>query len=348
MAFDADFFRDLCLAPGPSGFEAPVQRVLRRRAAELAVVHGDGLGSLWAEANERGAPHLVVAGHADQVGFIVTGVDEAGFVFVDPIGHVDSRPLGGCGLVVHGAQGRVHGVIGRQPPHLASSERGKSTNDPPEQFLDIGAASREEALLRVAIGDPVTFASQFREMSPGVYASQACDNRCGLYAAFRALEECAQKSLSTRYTALSTVQEETTFMGARARTPHLRPDCLIVVDAEFATDHPGIDARRTRGDVKLGAGPVIHRGAASNETFFHLATEVAKREGIPFQVKAAPGAMSTDADEMMAAGSGVTLSLSIPVRYMHSALEVVHADDLRGLGQPARVHCWTARRSVPW
>jgi putative aminopeptidase FrvX len=149
------------------------------------------------------------------------------------------------------------------------------------------------------------------------------------------------------------VHEETTFMGAKAAARRLCPDVIIVVDVDFASDDPGNDAKKLGGEVKLGAGPVLHRGAAGNQALLQLAREVAAEEGIPVQVKAMPGRTSTDAEEFMAAGTAATLSFSIPVRNMHSAFEVMQPDDaeagaLLAAAVARRVaDGWDAARFIP-
>ena len=130
-------------------------------------------------------------------------------------------------------------------------------------------------------------------------------------------------------------------MGAKAQTKRLTPAVMIVVDGDFCSDTPAADAKKLAGEVKLGAGPVLGRGAGSNQRLLAIARDVAAAEGIPVQLKAAPEAMSTDADELMAAGVAATLSLSLPVRYMHSPFEVAHGDDLEAA---ARLVAALARR----
>jgi len=327
MPFDPAFFQELCLAPGPTGFEAPVQRVVRKRLGDAWLVHADPLGNLWAEAGVEDGPQVVVTAHADQIGLIVTFVDEQGFVSFAPIGGVDQQLLPGRDLVIHSAAGPVAGVVGRRPTHLIpKDERGKAP-DMHEQFIDIGAPGRDEALRRIAVGDPITFAPCFLELADDTYATLAGDDRAGVYVAFRALELYKAAPGSASLVAVSTVHEETTFMGAKTQTKRLSPEAILVIDVDFATDYPGMDVKKTGGEVKLGAGPVIARGTGSNARLFQLASEVAKAEGIALQVRAAPGSMSTDADEFMAAGAA-TLSLSVPLRYMHSPFEVVRGADM--------------------
>lgn len=327
MSFDSGFFQSLCRSPGPTGHEAPVQRVLRRRIAPVAVVETDPIGNLWAAVGPVDGPHLVVSAHADQIGCTVTYIDEHGFVGFATIGGVDHTLLPGRALIIHTSQGPVDGVVGLRPIHLTPKEERGKAPELHEQYLDIGAADREAALARVAIGDPITFAPRFSELSEGILATPGADNRAGVYAAFRALELYAASPGHTRYTALSTVHEETTLLGAKTHALRVRPDCVVVVDVDFASDYPGAEPRKMGGEVKLGRGPVLARGTGSNPRLFDLANEVASAEGIAVQIKAAPGSMSTDADELIAAG-GAALSLSLPLRYMHSPNEVVCAADL--------------------
>jgi endoglucanase len=302
--------------------------VVRRRLAPLGEASQDALGDFWLGVGPGGGPQVVVAAHADQIGLIVTFIDEHGYLRVDKIGGVAVPLVPGREFVVHGSRGPVRAVAGRPPTHLLKETERDRTPPLHEQFLDIGASTSEQALERVAVGDPVTFAPAFVELSPGVVATQALDDRAGVYAAVRALELYAAAPGAARLTALCTVMEETTFMGAKAAALRPAPDVFVVVDGDFCSDTPAADARRLAGEVRLGAGPVLGRGAGSHHALLELALDTAAREGLPVQVKAAPEAMSTDADELMAAGAAATLSLSLPVRYMHSPFEVAHLDDL--------------------
>jgi tetrahedral aminopeptidase len=328
VSADAELLRSLCLAPGPSGFEAPAQEVVRRRLAPLGDVRADPLGNIWLDVGPSGGPHVVVAAHADQIGLIVTYVDERGYVFIERIGGVASLLIPGRHFVIHGAGGPVQAVGGKKPTHVIPVDERDKAPALDEQFLDIGASSREAALERVAIGDPITFTPGFIELSPRVFGTQALDDRAGVYCMVRALELYATAPGAALLTGVSTVHEEATLMGAKAQAKRLAPAVMIVVDADFCSDTPAADAKKLGGEVKLGAGPVLGRGAGSNQRLLAMARDVAAAEGITVQLKAAPEEMSTDADEFMAAGVAATLSLSLPVRYMHSPLEVVHGDDL--------------------
>ena len=329
MTIDCDLLRDLCLCPAPSGFEGNVQDVLRRRlegsGAELGA---DAIGNLWASAGPADGPSVVAIAHADQIGLIVTHIDDDGFVLFDVIGWLDHQLLPGHTLLVHGRDGAVRGVVGRPPTHVVPEpERGKA---PPirEQFLDIGARSRDEALKRVAVGDAITFDQGFAELSPGRLVAPALDDRSGVYAVVRALELLGGETGGARYTAVSSAHEETTCMGAKALGHRLRPACVIVVDVDFCSDYPGVDPAKLAGRVRLGGGPVLGIGTSINRKLTELAHEVAASEGIGVQTKAFAGRLLTDAEELAAAGEAASLGLSIPLRYMHSAVEVADEGDI--------------------
>jgi putative aminopeptidase FrvX len=342
MAADIEFLRALSLAPGPSGFEEPVQEVVRRRLAATAVARTDVLGNVAADVNGDGTPHVVVEAHADQIGLQVTYVDNEGFVYFDRIGSIDPLLLPGRAMIVHSEAGPVMGVVGKAPTHLIpDADRGKAP-EVHQQWLDVGAADRDGALARIAIGDPITFAPHFVELSPGIVAGRAMDDRCGVYVAVRALELYASDPGEARLTALSTVQEETRYMGGLVSARAMTPDCVIVVDGDFTTDQPEVEPRKAGGLVTLGGGPVLGRGGASNPRLFALAVEVAAAEKIPVQIKAYPGDTQTNAEVLQAAGEGTaTLNIGLPMRYMHSPHEVAHMDDLEAT---ARLVTALARR----
>jgi len=329
MTADIALLRDLVAASGPSGFEQPVQEVVRRRVATFAAPDTDLLGNVTATFNAAGAPRVVVAAHADQIGLQVTWVDEQGFVYFDKLGGVDPLLLPGRAVVVQGREGPVDGVVGRRPTHLIPEpERGKAA-EICEQWIDIGAPDRAAALSRVACGDPIIFNPHFAELGGGVIAGPALDDRCGLYIALRALELYAAAPGAASLTVLSTVQEETRYMGAHVQARRLQPDCVFVVDADFATDQPQVEPRRAGGEVTLGAGPAIGRGGGSNPRLSAFFGEVAAAEGIALQFKAYPGDTQTDNELLQTAGAGTAaVNVGVPVRYMHSPHEVAHVDDL--------------------
>jgi endoglucanase len=329
MTADVGFLRELVTTPGPSGFEEPVQEVVRRRFAAVAAPETDVLGNVVATVNPGGSPRVVIAAHADQLGLQVTWVDEHGFVYFDKLGGIDAMLLPGRAVVLWGHDGAVDGVIGKRPTHLIpEAERGKAP-EIADQWIDIGARDRAAALARISCGDAVTFAPHFLELGGGVVAGRGLDDRAGVYVVARALELYAAHPSAAELTALSTVQEETRYMGAHVQSRRQRPDCVIVVDAEFATDQPEVDPRRAGGAAEIGGGPTLGRGGGSNPVLMAAVREVAAAEAVPVQLKAFPGDTQTDNEWLQTAGAGAAaLNLGIPVRYMHSPHEVAHLDDL--------------------
>jgi endoglucanase len=276
-------------------------------------------------------PHLLVTAHADQVGLCVSHVDERGFIWMQAIGWVSAGVLPGGELIVSTASGPVGGVVGTRPPHLSTGAEPPGAPRLEDLCLDIGACDRESALRRVSIGDSITFAPRFFRLQGPRHASIACDNRAGVYTVVRFLESLTDDRAAA-VQGLFSVREETAFTGARAATLRVRPDIVIVVDGDLASDHPGMEPRRDGGLVCLGKGPVLARGTGTSPPLFDLVTQVAREEGIPLQVRATAGAMLTDADELMACGAAV-ISLSIPMRYVHSPLEVIDTGDLEATEQ---------------
>jgi putative aminopeptidase FrvX len=334
MTPDVGFLRDLVTAFGPSGFEQPVQEVVRRRVARVAAPETDVLGNVVATVNPEGVPRLVVAAHADQIGLQVTWIDEHGFVYFDKLGGVDHLLLAGRAVVIRGRNGAVDGVVGKRPTHLIpEAERGKAA-EICEQWIDIGAPDREAALARIACGDPIVFSPHFIELAGGIIAGRALDDRCGLYVVARALELYAATPGAAALTGLSTVQEETRYMGAHVQARRQQPDCMIVVDAEFATDQPEVEPRRVGGTTVLGGGPALGRGGSGNPVLLELVQEVAAAQDIAVQIKAIPGDTQTDNEWLQTAGGGTAaINVGLPVRYMHSPHEVAHLDDLESAAQ---------------
>jgi len=198
-------------------------------------------------------------------------------------------------------------------------------------WIDVGAATRDEAQRRLRIGDPGVLAAGVVEFPNGRLVSRSIDNRIGAYVvleAVRLLTEGARPAAGV--TAVATTREEiaATGGGARSSAAALEPDVAVVVDVTHATDYPGIDKRK-HGDYRLGGGPVLSRGASVSEPVFELLAAAAEAEGIPYAIEAASRDTHTDAEAIFNAHRGVATALvSVPNRYMHSPNEMVALDDL--------------------
>jgi putative aminopeptidase FrvX len=318
----------LLRTPGPSGYEEPAAAAWRE-AASFATLTADGIGSSVARVGEA-APLLAVVGHIDEIGLVVRHIDENGFLWFAPIGGWDPQILVGQRVEVQGLSGPVLGVVGRKPLHLLDAEARKKVVEMRSLHIDIGAADRAEAEALVRIGDPVVVATEPLALRGGArLVSRSMDNRLGAYVALESLRRCQESgSLKGSFAAIAAVQEEIGLFGARTSAFKVQPDLALVVDVTHATDAPGIDEKEL-GSHPLGSGPVIYRGATLSPKVFALLIEVAKEAGIEHTIGATGNSTSTDADGVQFARSGIPTGLvSIPLRYMHSPVEMVDLADV--------------------
>ncbi len=341
------FLHRLLDAPGPSGFETGPARLWRDEAATLAdTVSGDVAGNSIAVLNPKGAPRVMFAGHIDEIGLMVSHVDDDGFLSFQTIGGWDSQVLVGQRVVIAARGGPVAGVIGRKAVHLLKSEEKDKATKITELWIDIGAKTRKDALRRVRIGDSAVLAQTSLTLPNGRLVSRSIDNRIGAFIVLEALRRLRRSKPKALVHAVATTQEEIGWLGGGARTSAtgLEPTVALVVDVTHATDHPGLE-KKDVGDVRLGGGPVLSRGSVINPVVFDLLTETAEREKIPYQLQAAPRDTGTDADAIAGSHRGVATGLvSVPNRYMHSPNEMVDVGDLE---KAARLLAAFARRVTP-
>jgi putative aminopeptidase FrvX len=324
------FLRSLLDTPGPSGFESAPARVWREAARGFADVRGDVHGNSIAVVNPAGAPTVMLAGHIDEIGFIVTWIDDDGFAFIAPIGGWDVQVLVGQRVRLLGRDGPVPGVVGKKPIHLMKQEEREKASRITDLWVDIGAASKAEALARIAIGDAGVLDAPFLALPNGRIVSRSIDDRIGAFVVLEALRRYAERPGVARVVAVATTQEEIGVMGGGAivSAAAVRPAMAIAVDVTFATDHPAME-KRELGERRLGGGPVLTRGSVISPVVHALLRETAERLAIPYTVQAAGRDTSTDADAIAVAREGVATGLvSVPNRYMHSPNEMVSLDDL--------------------
>src|SRR4249919_747790 len=327
MADTPKLLDELLRAGAPSGYEGPATDVWRK-AASFASLSSDGLGSSVARIGEEG-PLLAVVGHIDEIGLVVTHIDEKGFLYFSPIGGWDPQILVGQRVEVRGGDGLVPGVVGRKPIHLLDAEQRKKVVELKGLHIDIGAADRDEAAGLVRVGDPVVIAAEPVALAGDRLASRSMDNRLGSYVALEALRRCHERgSLQASFAAVAAVQEEIGLFGARTSSFAVNPDLAIAVDVTHATDAPGVDEKEV-GSHPLGSGPVIGRGSTLSPKMFELLVETAEDAGIDYSIGASGRGTSTDADVIQISRSGIPTGLvSIPLRYMHSPVELVDLGDL--------------------
>jgi putative aminopeptidase FrvX len=311
----------------PSGYEAPATEIWRE-AASFATLSSDGLGSSVARIGDA-VPLLAVVGHIDEIGLVVSHIDEKGFLYFNPIGGWDPQILVGQRVEVRGRDGIVPGVVGRKPIHLLEPEQRKKVVELKGLHIDIGAADRDEASALVRVGDPAVIAAEPVALAGERLISRSMDNRLGSYVALEALRRCHERgSLSGSFAAVAAVQEEIGLFGSRTAAFEVRPDIAVAVDVTHATDAPGVDEKQV-GSHPLGSGPAIGRGSTLSPKVFELLVGAAEEAGIEYTVAASGRGTSTDADAIQISRSGIPTGLvSIPLRYMHSPVELVDLGDL--------------------
>jgi putative aminopeptidase FrvX len=324
------FLKSLLDTPGPSGFEGPPARVWRDRARQFADVRGDIAGNSIATVNAPGAPTIMLAGHIDEIGLIVTYIDDDGYLYVSGIGGWDIQVLIGQRVRLRGRDGDVAGVVGKKPIHLIKQEDRDRASKITDLWIDIGARNREEAEARVTVGDSAVIDGRSIDLPNDRLVSRAIDNRIGAFVVLEALQRYARKPGVAQVAAVATTQEEIAYHGGGAIVSAfgVQPRAAIVVDVTFATDHPGVE-KKELGEHKLGGGPVLTRGSIISPVLLGIIRESAQRAGIAYTMHAAGRDTSTDADAIHIAREGIATALvSIPNRYMHSPNEMVSLDDV--------------------
>lgn len=324
-----NFLYKLLEVPSPSGFESKAQEITKEYLkGSCDKLTSDINGNLIAFKKGKGKLKVMLIGHADEIGFMINYVDESGYLYLKPLGGFDVNLLPGLRLNIWHDGQPIFGIIGKNAPHMSRGDSDSPKLKMEDIWVDIGAKNKEDALKRVSIGDIVTFQSAIEEPSKDVIVSKATDNKVGVYVAAAVMKALAKEELKVNYYAVASVGEETTMKGARTSSYHIQPDIAIVIDVTSTSDVPGADKRKF-GDIKLGEGPVLALGAAVHPKVNARLKELAKEHKIPLQIEIEPGHTGTDADVIHSQRAGVaTAVLSIPNRYMHSPIEMIHLQDL--------------------
>ncbi len=348
-----EFLKALLETPSPSGFEQPIQQVVRTYAKAFADdvrtdTHGNVFAARFPEGRPADAPRIMLAGHCDQIALMVQYIDSEGFLYIQPIGGWDMQILLGQNLTVWGKGGAIPGVVARRAIHLLKPEERSKVPDFTDVWVDIGAKNKEEAESLVRCGDPLTFALGYRPLRNSLAASPAMDDKVGLWVCMEAVRLLQGRSLKAAVYGVSTVAEEIGLRGATTAAYAINPTVGVAVDVCHATDTPGND-KKTQGDIKCGGGPVLYRGPNVSPRVFDLLEETATAHDIPVQVRGTPRATGTDANAIQIAREGVATGLiGIPNRYMHSPVEVVHLDDLTNAAKLLAEFCVMIGPETNW
>jgi endoglucanase len=343
------FLKNLLQTPSPSGYERPIQDVVRSWARTYAdEVRTDRHGNVIAALHPGGQPRLMLAGHCDQIALMVQHIDEHGFLYVQPMGGWDVQILLGQNLTVWTKSGPVAGVIARKAPHLLTNDERNKVPQFTDLWIDIGAKDRKDAEAVINPGDTATIALGYRELRNGLVSAPGLDDKVGVWTVMEALRLLHGKPLQASVYCVSTVQEELGLRGATTSAYGIHPTVGIAVDVCHASDTPG-NEKKQLGDTRLGNGPVVFRGPNINPRVFERLEEAANSREIPVQVRGAPRATGTDANAIQLSRDGVAAGLvGIPNRYMHSPVEVVSLDDLEQAARLLAEFCLKVTPQVDW
>ncbi|MCH1495839.1 MAG: M42 family metallopeptidase [Rubripirellula sp.] len=323
------FFLQAIQTPSPSGYEQQIQVLVAEYLegyAESSRV--DVHGNYIATAGDVGGPRLMLAGHCDQIGMLVSHIDDEGFVYAQTIGGWDPQQLIGQSMTIWTDNGPLPAAISRKPIHLLTTEERGRVVRLDELWLDIGAVNGEAAREKIRIGDPITLDLRMRRLLGSLVSGPGMDNKSGMWTVVEALKRAVASPLQCHLHSVSTVQEEIGLRGAKTASGSIDPQVAIAVDVTHASDCPTI-SKQTQGDLRVGGGPVIFRGPNINPVVADRLIVLAEENNLPYQLAAIGRATPNDANVMQLHGGGVATGLvAIPNRYMHSAVEVISTEDL--------------------
>lgn len=327
------FLKDLLDARSPTGCEYEAQAVVDQYLEPVADSYRkDIMGNRFATINPEGTPSVLFAGHIDELGLILTYIDDKGFLYFDTLGGHDKSIISGRRVAILTENGVVKGVTGKRAIHLMSPEDRKKVPETHQIWIDIGVHSKKEAEALVSIGDTAVYDQSFELINGTVGVARAFDDKAGAYAVLEAARRLAdadaKAKLQAKVVSVATTQEEIGTRGAITAAFSENPDFAIAVDVGHATDSPDCDPRKY-GKFVQGGGPIICKGPNINPIVFNKLKALAQAEKIPFQIEADPRPTGTDARVLQVAQSGIATGLlSIPLRYMHTPSEMVDLKDI--------------------
>ncbi|MBS3762426.1 MAG: M20/M25/M40 family metallo-hydrolase [Planctomycetes bacterium] len=323
------FLERLLATAAPSGFESSLQQLWLERTTPFAdITRKDVHGNAAAVLNPGEEFKVMLAGHCDEIGLMVMNINEQGMLEVGGVGGFDPAVAPGLSVEVMTRNGKVNGVIGKRAPHGKDDEDEKKKAEIADLWVDIGAADREEAEKTVSIGDPIVSCKGPQNLLGDRMASPAVDDRVGVFICSETLRLLREREISAGVWVVSTVQEEIGSRGARTSCFGIAPQVAIALDVTHASDYPTSEKKYV-GDVKLGSGPVLCRGANVNPKVDELLREAARRAEVQVQIRPVPKVTMTDANPIQMSRAGVaTGMIGIPVRYMHSPVETFSLSDV--------------------
>lgn len=324
-----NFLRDLLNTPSPSGFEQPAAELFRRRVTGFAEeITRDLHGNSYAVLNSHADFKIMLDGHIDELGLMVTHIDDKGFIYITQIGRMDNSLLLGQRVKILSRLNPVLGVIVRKPIHLAEPEDKDQPIRMEKLWVDIGAADKKQAQKLVAVGDPMVIDVDYRRLKGDTFVARGCDDRVGAFVVAEIIRRLARRKLNVCVVGVAAVQEEVGGRGAITSAYRVHPHAAITFEVGHTSDYPHMDPKKHR-DIKLGQGPILHRGPNINPVLEADLLRTARALKIPFQIRAKPGPTPTNANFIQLTRGGVATALvRIPNRYMHSPVELMCLKDI--------------------
>lgn len=324
-----DFFRKIVLTPSPSGFETEAQRVFTEAVKPyLDDIRSDINGNVIGFKKGRSDLNVMLIAHIDEVGLIVNYIDENGFISFKPIGGIDTGVLPGERVLISNPNGSHTGVIARKTVNFFKPDETGSKVMAEDLWIDIGAKTRQEACEKISVGDSISFEPHFTLLNDDLVLSNGSDDKSGIFVIYELAKRLSGSSVYPNLHLVSSVQEEIGLRGAKTSAFSIQPDICIAIDVVQASDYPNMDKRQF-GDIKLGHGVVLSKGANISFPLYKKIQELAEKNNIDYQTEAIPGSSRTDIAEVQISRNGVATALmGIPIRYLHTANEIVSRKDI--------------------
>lgn len=337
-----EFFKEIVNTPSPSGYEEKAAQVFRSYTSGFShTQHTDSHGNSWAVLNPDASMKIMLAGHMDEIGFIVHYIDDQGLLYFSGVGGHDTMVPIGQRVWVHGKE-KIAGIIGRKAIHLLTEEERKKKPELHEMWIDIGASTRAEAEAVVRLGDVATYQYEFQMLMGDRASARGFDNKMGTFIvseALRLLREEGGLDPNVGVYAVATVQEEIGLRGARTAAFAIDPQSGLAVDVNHAVDYPGVPKTKY-GQLDVGKGPSVMRGANASPVVFRMIEEGAAKENIPYQVDVAPGGTGTDGNAMQISRGGMAVGiLGVALRYMHTPVELLSLTDVENCARLMAAYC---------
>lgn len=329
---DIKFLLEMLKTPSPSSLEMKIQhKWMDYVKNDVDEIRTDNAGNAIAVLNEQANFHILLAGHCDEVAFMVKRIDENGYVYVEKLGGINPKAAIGMKVEIIGEVETIKGVFGVNAQHHGGI---KGDFDEGDLFIDCGFQSKQQAEEYITIGDLAVYQREPDVLMDHHITGRGLDNRTGAFIVAEVMKRLAKRKLNVGVYGVSTVNEETNMGGAYFAAAGLKPDAAIAIDVTFATDYPTVDKSK-HGDIRLGGGPVLAKGAPINRKINKMLEKTAKDLNIQLQYELTPRHTGTDADKMRLTGEGVPIALvSLPLRYMHSPVETA---SIRDMGQEIEI-----------